>query len=62
MKRFIFTQFAFAVAIMGTIVVMMYQFYGWLGMAVYLLLAGLCLTPSVIKAREILKREKGGER
>lgn len=61
MKRFIIIQFAFAALIIGTIAAMMYMLHGWKGMAAYLLFAALCLTPAAIKAREILKREKGGE-
>lgn len=60
MKRFIFGQFVFGGAIICTIAVVMFALYGWLGALAYLLVAGLCLTPAILKARSILKREKGG--
>ncbi|MDE6535884.1 MAG: hypothetical protein K2K82_07760 [Muribaculaceae bacterium] len=61
MKRYIFTQFAFGAVIIGTIAVMMYVVHGIVGAALYLAFAGVCLIPAALKAREILKREKGGQ-
>lgn len=61
MKRFIFTQFAFGAVIVGTIAVMMFALHGVKGAALYLAFAAVCLTPAALKARAILKREKGGE-
>lgn len=62
MKRYIITSFAFAALIIGTIAVMMYMVHGVKGAALYLAFAAVCLTPAVLKARAILKREKGGQR
>lgn len=62
MKRFIFIQFAFAAVIIGTIAVMMFVLHGAKGAALYLVFAAVCLTPAVLKARAILRREKGGQR
>lgn len=62
MKRFIFIQFAFAAVVIGIIAVMMYVLHGAKGAALYLAFAAVCLTPAVLKARVILKREKGGQR
>lgn len=60
MKRFIFTQFAFGVAILGVVSVMQYTIWGIWGMVAYILFASLCLTPAILKARSILRKEKGG--
>lgn len=58
MKRLIFIQFAFAAVIIGTIAVMIYMLHGVKGTALYLAFAAVCLTPAVLKARAVLKREK----
>ena len=60
MKRDIIIKFVFAVVIISTISALEYHVHGWRGLVVYLLFAGLCLTPAILKARSILKREKGG--
>ena len=62
MRRFIFTQFAFGGALLGAIAAMQYMFWGIKGMLAYILFALLCLTPAILKARSILKEEKGGIR
>lgn len=62
MKRYIFTQFAFAAAIIGTIAVMMFMLHGIVGGVLYLAFAAVCFTPASLKARAILKKEKGGDR
>ena len=61
MRRFIFIQFAFAAAIIGTIAVMLYMFHGWLGVVAYLMFAVFCLIPAILKAKSVLKVEKGGD-
>lgn len=58
MKRFIFKQFAFGAVIIGAIAVMMFAMHGFVGLALYLAFAALCLTPAALKARAILKEEK----
>ena len=60
MKRFIFTQFAFGAVIIAIIAAMMFMLHGIVGAIFYLAFAAVCLTPASLKAREILKREKGG--
>ena len=62
MKHFIFTQFAFGAAFIATIAVTMFMLHGLVGGLLYLAFAAVCLTPASLKAREILKREKGGRR
>ena len=62
MKRFIFTQFAFGAVIIGVIAAMMHTLWGIVGLALYLAFAGVCLIPAVLKAREIPKSQKGGQR
>lgn len=60
MKGFIFGRFAFGGVIIAIIAVVMWLYHGWLGLVAYLLFAGLCLTPAILKARSILRRKKGG--
>lgn len=58
MKRHIFTQFAFAAAIIGTIAVMMFALHGAVGVMLYLAFAAVCMLPAYMKARAILNARK----
>lgn len=58
MKRFIFIQFTFGAVIIGAIAVMMFVLHGFVGMALYLAFAAVCLTPAMLKARAIVREEK----
>lgn len=47
-----------AAILIPTFAVMMHLFWGWIGMALYLIFAGLCLMPSVVKYRKMRKEGK----
>lgn len=61
MKRFIFTQFAFGVAILSMVAAIFYILHGWLGAVLYMAFAAVCLTPAIITAKRVLHDEKGGK-
>ena len=61
MKRFILTQFAIGILIIGLMARIWLLLYGYKGMVGYLIFAGLCMVPAVVKARKIMKEEKGGD-
>lgn len=57
MTRSIYTPFAFAAVIIGAIAAIWFVLWGWLGMALYLLFAAICMIPSVIAARRLARSQ-----
>lgn len=47
-----------ATILIPTFAALMFHYWGWLGMTLYLLFAGLCLYPSVVKYRKLRKEGK----
>lgn len=57
MKRHIYTLFAIAAVIIGTLAVINFLYWGWLGMVFYLLFAALCMTPAALLAHKLIRRQ-----
>lgn len=55
MKRSICIQFAIAAAIIAALAVINFIYWGWLGMVMYLLFAALCMVPSILLARKVIR-------
>lgn len=59
MKALLASSIMLAATVASFFAVLMYRYWGWLGMVIYLAYATLCFAPSAIKAYRMWK---GGKR
>jgi len=54
---FVAVQFAYAMAVIGTLSFLMHLRWGWVGSIIYLAFACLCMTPAILAARNYVRNK-----
>lgn len=57
-RFYVAVQFAYGVAVIGALCVLMYLYWGWAGAVIYFVFACLCMIPAVLAAHRLLKTNK----